>query len=283
MKPVFKYALASLALAASSGAFAAVTTPDTGNGSLVLFVRDLSSPSRVFAADLGVTLDSLLTQDAITNTPGNTTDLRNGTPISVNAALPSFHSDALATFLQTSSALGYEYAILGGDTLGSSSVSDAFRYVGTNEVQFGTSFLSNTTTNQLNDNSGIASTVNGFFADLNGALVHHELRGVRPGRHLRCAGQHVLRYAVRRRHRHRRHRHEPVHADFERQQLGQGPHLPVCGCHVVLRRHADVGLCRRPAGSPAGGCVAARQRTRWSRHDPPSPQRRSRGGLSPRS
>jgi hypothetical protein len=170
MKPVFKYALASLALAASSGAFAAVTTPDTGNGSLVLFVRDLSSPSRVFAADLGVTLDSLLTQDAITNTPGNTTDLRNGTPISVNAALPSFHSDALATFLQTSSALGYEYAILGGDTLGSSSVSDAFRYVGTNEVQFGTSFLSNTTTNQLNDNSGIASTVNGFFADLNGAL-----------------------------------------------------------------------------------------------------------------
>lgn len=170
MKPVFKYALAGLALVASSGAFAAVTTPDTGNGSLVLFVRDLSAPSRVFAADLNVTLDSLLTQDQISGTPGTATELRNGLPITVNASIPTFHSDALATFLQTSSTLGYEYAILGGDTLGTSSVDDAFRYVGTNEVQFDPSFLSTTSTNNLNDASGIASAVNGFFGDLNQAL-----------------------------------------------------------------------------------------------------------------
>ncbi len=171
MKPVFKYALASLALVATSGAYASISTPDSGNGSLTLFVRDLSNASRVFAVDLGFTLDSLLTQDSITNTPGLATDLRNGLPINVSASLPAFHSDALQTFMQAASPAGYDFAILGGDTLGASAVNNAFRYVGTNEVQFGPGTLNNTTTNDLNDASGIAATVNLFYSDLATALA----------------------------------------------------------------------------------------------------------------
>ena len=174
MKPVFKYALAGLALAAaSSGAYASVAAPSSGNGDLVLFVRDLSNPNRVFATGLGVSLDSLLNQQSITNTPSPSsdpafTDLRDGAPITVNAVLPTFHSDALQSFLQTAS--NYDYAIMGGDSVGANSFSNAWRYAGTNSVQFDSNNPSTTSNNNINNASGIGGAINAFFGDLNAAL-----------------------------------------------------------------------------------------------------------------
>jgi len=171
MKPFVKYALASLAMVgAASSAYADVALPSTGNGELALFVRDLSNTSRSFMVGLGVTLDNLLTQDAITATPGTDATLRTGVPITVNASIGNFSSSDLASFMSTSSALGYEYAIIGGDGVGSSASSNAWRYVGTNELQFGVGTLSNTTTNSINNASGIGTLVESFFAENNDLL-----------------------------------------------------------------------------------------------------------------
>ncbi len=170
MKSFIKYALASVALAAASGAYADTQLPSTGNGELALFVRDLSNPTRSFEIGLGVTLDSLLTQDSITNTPGTAATLRNGQPISVNVALPSFSSSDLASFMSQSSALGYEYAILAGDNVGSNTVSDAWRFIATNEQQYSASALSSVTSTQINNTSGMGNIVDAFFAENNDLL-----------------------------------------------------------------------------------------------------------------
>lgn len=170
MKPVFKYALASLVLAAgSSGAYASVALPSTGNSDLVLFVRDNSNPNRVFATGLGVSLDSLLTNSAVGSTPGDATALRDGTPITVGVALPTFHSDDLATFLSTASS-GYSFAILGADTVGSTSATNPWRYVGTNAAQFNAVNKNTTSNSNLSNTSGITGSLNTVFGDLNNAL-----------------------------------------------------------------------------------------------------------------
>jgi hypothetical protein len=172
MKPFVKYALAGIALVAASGAYADVQLPSTGNGELALFVRDLSNPSRAFEIGLGVTLDGLLTQDAITNTPGLATTLRNGQPIAVAAALPNFSSADLATFMSTPSALGYQYAILGGDNVGSNAISDAWRFVATNKQQYSASALSSVSSTQINNTSGMGNIVDAFFAENNLNMPH---------------------------------------------------------------------------------------------------------------
>lgn len=172
MKPFVKYALASIALVGATSAYADVTLPSTGNGELAIFVRDLSAPTRVFMSGLGVTLDDLLTQDEITNTPGLAADLRNGVPINVSKGLTgaSFNSSALATFMSQASGLGYEYAIIGGDNVGGNSVADAWRFIGTNETQFSAANVSTTTNTQINNTSGLGNVMDGFFADENALL-----------------------------------------------------------------------------------------------------------------
>lgn len=171
MKPVFKYALASLVLAAgSSGAYASVALPSSGNSDLVLIVRDNSNTNRVFATSLGVTLDNLLTNSGVTNTPGDPAALRDGTPITVGVALPTFHSDDLQTFMSTASALGYSFSILGADTVGSGSTSTPLRYVGTNAAQFDAGNPNTTSNTNLSVSSGFGGNFNTLFSDLNQAL-----------------------------------------------------------------------------------------------------------------
>jgi len=136
-----------------------------------LFVRDNSNTNRVFAVSLGATLDSLLTNSGVTATPGDATTLRNGTPITEAVALPTFHSDDLQAFMTTSSALGYSFAILGGDTLGSTSAATPWRFGGTNSTQFDSTNQNTTSNSSLSSTaSGVGSNVNTLFQGLNAAL-----------------------------------------------------------------------------------------------------------------
>ncbi len=172
MKPVFKYALASLALAVgSSGAYASVAVPSGGNSDLVLFVKDNSNSSRVFAVSLGVTVNSLLTDGGVGSTVGDNNALRDGTPINTSVALPTFHSDALQTFMQTASVGGYSFAILGGDSLGSNFITNPYRYVGTQTVQFDVNNVNTMNNGNLgNSAAGIGGNVNDLFSVLNQSL-----------------------------------------------------------------------------------------------------------------
>jgi hypothetical protein len=178
MKSFVKYALASVVLAAASGAaYADVTSGSSGNGELMLVVRDLSSPTRVFTTGLGLTMDSFLTQAQLTGTPGTATDLRNGLPITGQGSNPTinFTSGALQSFMGVSSALGYEWAVMGSDSLGTSTTANtgngSVRVITTTETQFSASFLGNVPyTAGLGGNGGMASNMSLFF-DENNALL----------------------------------------------------------------------------------------------------------------
>jgi hypothetical protein len=176
MKSFVKYALAGVALAAASGAYADVTPGSSGNGELMLVVRDLSSPTRVFTTGLGLTLDSFLNQAQLTATPGTATDLRNGVPITGQGSSPTvnFTSGALQSFMGVGSALGYEWAVLGSDSLGTSTTANtgngSVRVLTTSETQFSASLLSNTGYTAIGGNGGVAANMSLFF-DENNALL----------------------------------------------------------------------------------------------------------------
>lgn len=172
MKSFIKYALAGVALAAASGAYADVTPGSSGNGELMLIVRDLSAPTRVFETGLGLTIDSFLTQDQIANTPGTATDLRNGLPITGTGSHPTvdFSSAALTTFMSQSSALGYEWAVMSSDSIGSNSITNSYRVLTTSENQYGPDLLSNTMYAFLGGNGGLAANMNLFFGEQNEIL-----------------------------------------------------------------------------------------------------------------
>ena len=177
MKSFVKYALAGVALVAASGAaYADVTPGSSGNGGLMLVVRDLSSPTRVFITDLGLTLDSFLTQAQITGTPGTATELRNGVPITGQGSSPTinFTSGALQSFMGVGSALGYEWAVLGSDSLGTSTTANtgtgSVRVLSTSETQFSSSLTSSTGYSSIGGNGGIAANMSLFF-DENNALL----------------------------------------------------------------------------------------------------------------
>jgi hypothetical protein len=174
MKTSFKIAIAvagALALG-STGAMAA-DVPATGNGGLVLVVRDLSNSTRQMVWDLGINVDSLLTQATITATPGVETTLRNGQPITgVVTNSGSLSNATVASFIGVTSALGYEYAVIGGDSIGSNLYSDAARFVGSAELQYSATILNPLTNNGLRGTSGIfAAGGEQFFVDANQELL----------------------------------------------------------------------------------------------------------------
>jgi hypothetical protein len=126
MKTVSTLALAGVALAASS-AFADVIDTTAATGSeLVLFVRDVNTPTRVYARGLtGITVDSVLTAAAA---GGSYT----GPVQSIGYSLPApIGPDPLLTsFLSTSS--NYVWTIQAGDTVGSGL--GAQRYLTTTQI-----------------------------------------------------------------------------------------------------------------------------------------------------
>jgi hypothetical protein len=78
---------------AGANAFAAVDAPQTGNGELVLFVRDLNAPTRIYARGLGINMDNVLTTAEAAGAgyggQGTTFD-RNLPNVAADATLTSF-------------------------------------------------------------------------------------------------------------------------------------------------------------------------------------------------
>src|SRR5262245_35686970 len=99
MKSGFKWAFACTVLASSfaTTALADVIPPSSGNGELVLFVRDLSDNSRIYARGLGVRMDDVLVQSAI---PALGPPPAIGVPVSFNYTFSGVTADAnLTNFL----------------------------------------------------------------------------------------------------------------------------------------------------------------------------------------
>jgi hypothetical protein len=172
MKTLAKYALVGMAVA-SSGAYAAIDLPNTGNGELVLFVRDLSAPSRIAALELGINLDSILNQTQITATPTPPApgSLTNGRPISFSFSFTSITDSRLATFLAAPSSLGYEYAVIAGDSIGTSGdPTDAFRLLTTSATQFSMATPSGVVNQSLTDTDA-GGTFDTAFIEIDAGLT----------------------------------------------------------------------------------------------------------------
>jgi hypothetical protein len=157
---MLKMALAATALAASS-AFAATALPSSGNGSLVLYVRDLNTPTRVYARDLGLTVDSVMTKSAIAadSTYSGPKDFTYnlGAPIGPDANLTSFLSTASS----------YVWTIMAGDSTGTNLYTNSRRYVTTTQTDLVANPGSVPSNNQLNTGY---STLNNMQTDLNAVL-----------------------------------------------------------------------------------------------------------------
>jgi len=165
MEISFKKAVAiAIAGASAFGAMTAsadVILPDTGNGELVLFVRDNNNAERVYARGLQITIDDILTQSAIV---GDTYT----SPVdkSFSYSLSSIPADAtLTSFLGAGGS--YSWTIMGGDSgpLNNNSVGNR-RYFTTVSRDFEVN-PSTYTNQQLNSSFG---NLTGMLASLNGDL-----------------------------------------------------------------------------------------------------------------
>lgn len=160
LKKAVAVAVAAAAALGSLAASADVITPGTGNGELVLFVRDVNNSERVYARGLGITMDQVATQAQIV------ADAYTG-PVdtSLNYVLPTFAPDAnLTSFLSTSSS--YVWTIMGGDTgpLNNHNLGNR-RYFETIQRDFAVN-PATTTNATLNNYAGLE----GMFNALNGSL-----------------------------------------------------------------------------------------------------------------
>jgi hypothetical protein len=155
MKLISKLALVGAALA-SAGAYADVELPSTGNGGLVLLVRNTTT-NQVYARDLGILIDSVL--------PAATAGGAYTGPInSMGYALPGFAADAnLGTFLAASGSK--VWTIMGGDSTGSvgnsSVATDARRFLITTNSSI-SGVVSNT---ELNSSYGNLNAMLGLVND----------------------------------------------------------------------------------------------------------------------
>jgi hypothetical protein len=165
MKTLAKFAIASLALAGSS-AFAAIDLPSTGNGELVLLVRDLSDSTRQVALETNIRLNDILTQAQIVASAAPTAA---GVPVSFTFNFADVTSTALASFLSAPSASGYEYMLFAGDSATTRNLGDA-RFLSTSNFQYTTLATSPVTNNNLGNGSGIGVTSDNELAQVNASL-----------------------------------------------------------------------------------------------------------------
>jgi hypothetical protein len=172
MRSVFKFGMVGAALLAGSTAFADVTLPSTGDGELVLFVRDANNPSRVYARGLGITINQVLSEATVASGTGAgasqiQTFTYNLPTISADAALSSFLGQAGS----------YSWTIMAGDSVGGNLASNPRRYLATTQSDFSVNdpgILNST----LNSSYG---QLNGFLAELNGNLPDAPGSSVQPG------------------------------------------------------------------------------------------------------
>ena len=168
MRSLVKIAVAGALLASGVTAYADVATPSTGNGELVLFVRDGSNESRVYARGLGITMDQLLTGAQIVADPTKpSVDNNVADTDTLTYSLPAaIGPDAnLAQFLSTGS--NFVWTIMAGDNLGGQSTEGNRRYVTTTQFDFTTT--PSTLTN-LQIGTGAYNGLDGMLTQLNGTL-----------------------------------------------------------------------------------------------------------------
>lgn len=155
MKMITKVALAGLALAASS-AHADVALPSTGNGELVLFVKDTVSGA-VYARGLGITMDNILSASAISG--GSYTG-----PVQAFAySIPTITADNNWNAFVAANTGSKVWAIMGGDNQGGITVGTGVRYATTSQLA-----TAPAPTN-INLTSGFGN-LNTFLVALNGQL-----------------------------------------------------------------------------------------------------------------
>jgi hypothetical protein len=173
MKAAVKFAIAGLALVGSGSAFADIALPNAGNGDVFLMIRDLSNTSRVALLDLNIGIQSVLSESAIQATPGSSTTLRNGTPISFSFSLPTITDPRVTSFLSVASSKGYEWGLFAGDTVGSTSTSDPYRYLQTAAIQYSSTTLSALTNSTIGEGVGAASAgIDAYLPSANQLLVN---------------------------------------------------------------------------------------------------------------
>jgi hypothetical protein len=168
MRSLVKIAVAGALLASGATAYADVATPSTGDGELVLFVRDGSNESRVYARGLGITLNQLLTGAQVVADPTKTDPGNNVADTdTLTFSLPSaIGPDAnLSQFLSTGS--NFVWTIMAGDNLGGQATEGNRRYVTTTQFDFTTT--PSTLTN-LQIGTGAYNGLDGMLVQLNGTL-----------------------------------------------------------------------------------------------------------------
>jgi hypothetical protein len=107
MKTFLRWLIAGAALLAST-AFADVTLPNTGNGELVLFVRNVTTGA-TYGRGLGITLNQLLRSDQIAADGSYT----RGKGVATNIVLTDIAADTnLSTFLNTTDT--FQWTLMGG-------------------------------------------------------------------------------------------------------------------------------------------------------------------------
>jgi hypothetical protein len=179
MRSLVKIAVAGAMLASGTAAYADVALPSTGNGELVLFVRDLSNEARVYARGLGVTMDQLLTAGQITGDPtkppNNDPALNFADTDTLTYTLPApIGPDAnLSSFLSAPG--NYVWTIMGGDNQGNQGTEGMRRYATTAQVDFETT-ASGITNGVIGQGSygnldGMLGALNGVLAGANSTAV----------------------------------------------------------------------------------------------------------------
>jgi hypothetical protein len=143
MRSLVKIAVAGAMLASTPAAFSAIALPNSGNGELVLFVRDANDASKVYARGLNITIDNLLTADQIVNDatiPDNTNpDANFADTDTLTYQLPApITADANLNAFFAAGSGNYVWTIMAGDNQGTQGNEGTRRYVTTTQVDFTT-------------------------------------------------------------------------------------------------------------------------------------------------
>jgi hypothetical protein len=150
------------AMLPAAPALADVVLPSTGNGELVLFVRN-NQTNQVYARGLGITMDQVMTQTQIQGAGAYSG------PQLFNYTLPTIGPDTnLTAFLALGSSSGWSWTIMGGDSTGAVAIGDK-RYVTTTTAGPPTTITGTQLSTVYNNLNGMFGTLNGFLPDPSGS------------------------------------------------------------------------------------------------------------------
>jgi hypothetical protein len=170
MRTLVKIAVGAALLASGAAAYADVATPSSGNGELVLFVRDTANAGRVYARGLGYTLNDVLSQAAITGDPtkvDSSNNVADTDTMTFSLPVGGIAADAnLSTFLGGDPS-HYVWTIMAGDNQGGQTGEGNRRYVTTAQIDYATQ--ASTLTN-IQIGTGAFNNLETMLVALNGSL-----------------------------------------------------------------------------------------------------------------